>query len=96
MIGESQHHILLSYPAFRSGSGYYLREYITIYHMQNKLAHYCRIAIDKGKTLSFQEFLEYCVIAQYNHGGNEVMDVHWRPQHSRGSLCDISYSFLGK
>jgi len=49
-----------------------------------------------NQTLTFKEFLRYCVIEQYFNGGAKKMEPHYRPQILSGALCEINYNFIGK
>jgi len=56
----------------------------------------CREKQESNETLTFKEFLRYCVIEQYFMGGAEKMEPHYRPQVLSGALCEINYNFIGK
>ena len=44
---------------------------------------------------TFNEFLEMCVIHEYESGEVYKMNFHWRPQYVLGAFCFINYSFIG-
>jgi len=46
-------------------------------------------------TLTYFQFLKYCVIEQYENGGAIAMEPHYRPQSISGAFCDLGYSFIG-
>jgi len=46
-------------------------------------------------TLTYSQFLKYCVIEQYENGGAIAMEPHYRPQSISGAFCDLGYSFIG-
>lgn len=49
----------------------------------------------KKEAWSFRDFIDKCVVGDYARGILR-MNEHYRPQSVIGSLCGISYNFIGK
>lgn len=45
---------------------------------------------------SFRDFMEKCVVHQYDTRGIPGMNEHFRPQFASGAFCDIRYNFVGE
>ena len=44
---------------------------------------------------SFRDFIQKCVIYEFERGGVAGMEPHWRPQYAVGAFCDLKYDFIG-
>ena len=49
-----------------------------------------------NSTWSFRDFIEKCVIHQFETRGVSGMNEHYCPQSVSGASCDVTYNFIGK
>ena len=55
-----------------------------------------RMKLATNSMWSFRDFIEKCVIHQFETRGVSGMNEHYRPQSVSGAFCDVTYNFIGK